>query len=189
MVDTGYYEEKDLKALGLKSYGNNVRISKDARIIGPQNVEIKNNVRIDGFTIIAASNGYLKLDNFIHIGSYCFLACGSGIHMKNFSGLSQGVKIYTMTDDYSGEALTNPTVPDDFKNIFSGSVTLDKHVIIGTSSSIMPNLSIGEGSSVGAHSLVTKTLEPWGVYLGTPARKIKNRSKKLLELEKKLNIG
>ena len=189
MVDTGYYEEKELKELGLKSCGSNVLISKDARIIGPQNVEIKNNVRIDGFTTIAAMNGYLKLENFIHIGSYCFLACGFGVHMKDFSGLSQGVKIYTSTDDYSGESLTNPTVPDNFKNVFSGPVSLEKHVIIGTSSSILPNLSIGEGSSVGAHSLVTKSLEPWGVYFGTPVRRIKDRSKKLLELEKKLNDG
>ena len=98
--------------------------------------------------------------------------------MKDFSGLSQGVKIYTMTDDYSGESLTNPTVPEGFKNIFSGPVTIEKHVIIGTSTSIMPNLSVGEGSSVGAHSLVTKTLEPWGVYFGTPARRLRDRSKK-----------
>lgn len=187
---TGYYKEKDLHTLGFKTCGRNVQISKDARIIGPENVEIKNNVRIDGFTTIVAVNGYLKLDNYIHIGSYSYLACGSGIHMKDFSGLSQGVKIYTATDDYSGESLTNPTVPDGFKNIFSGPVILEKHVIIGTSTSIMPNLTIGEGSSVGAHSLVTKTLEPWGVFFGTPARRLKDRSKKLLELEKKLkNTG
>jgi galactoside O-acetyltransferase len=39
---------------------------------------------------------------------------------------------------------------------------------------------------VGALSLVTRSLEAWGVYVGAPARRVKTRSKKLLELEKEL---
>ena len=57
-------------------------------------------------------------------------------------------------------------------------------MIIGTQSVILPDVTIGEGSSVGAMSLVNRSLEPWGVYFGVPARRLKERSKDLLELEK-----
>ena len=105
--------------------------------------------------------------------------------MSNFSGLSQGVRIYTRTDDYSGKTLTNPTIPKKFTGIKSGKVTLGKHVIIGSGSVILPSVTIGDGSSVGALSLVNKNLEEWGMYFGSPAIRIKNRSKSLLTLEDK----
>jgi galactoside O-acetyltransferase len=51
---------------------------------------------------------------------------------------------------------------------------------------ILPKLSIGEGSCVGALSLVKKSLDPWGVYFGCPAKRLKDRSRRLLELESEL---
>jgi galactoside O-acetyltransferase len=39
-------------------------------------------------------------------------------------------------------------------------------------------------SAVGALSLVTKDCEAFGVYAGNPARRIKERKRDLLELEK-----
>jgi Acetyltransferase (isoleucine patch superfamily) len=45
---------------------------------------------------------------------------------------------------------------------------------------------IGEGSSVGAMGLVTKSLESWGIFVGSPVRKLKDRDKKILSLEKEL---
>ncbi len=106
--------------------------------------------------------------------------------MADFSGLSPGVRIFTLGDDYSGETLTNPSVPSQYTGGVRGTVTLKRHVIIGANTVILPNLTIGEGTSVGALSLVTKDLEPWGIYAGRPARRLKNRKKDLLELEKKL---
>ena len=44
---------------------------------------------------------------------------------------------------------------------------------IGTGSLIMPGVTIGEGSSVGAGSVVTKDVEPWTIVAGTPAKVIK----------------
>lgn len=184
LLSPGYFNERDLQELGFKSLGENVQISRNCTVIGPENIEIGDNVRIDGYcTIIASGQGWLKLGSYIHIGSYCLLSAGDGIQMDDFSGLSQGVKIYSRTDDYSGEHLTNPTVPQKYTGITKGAVALGKHVIIGASSVILPKVSIGEGSSVGALSLVTKSLEAWGVFFGVPAKKLKNRSKSLLVLE------
>ena len=65
-------------------------------------------------------------------------------------------------------------------------VSLGRHVIVGSGSVILPGVVVGEGSSVGALSLVTKSLEPWGVFFGAPVRRLKSRSQRLLALEESL---
>ena len=176
-----------MKDVGFKSIGKNVQIAKNCTIVGLENIEIGDNVRIDGYcTIIAAGSGWLKIGSYVHIGGYCLLSAGDGIRLSDFSGLSQGVCIYSRTDDYGGNYLTNPTVPVKYTGVSKGAVTLGKHAIIGSGSVILPNITVGEGSSVGAQSLVNKNLEEWGVFFGSPAKRMKDRSQQLLELEKQL---
>lgn len=185
--EVGYYDEHELRAAGFRVVGSNVRIAKNCTIIGLDNIEIGDNVRIDGYcTIIAAEQGWLKLGSYIHIGGYSYLSAGEGIRMGDFSGLSQGVCIYSRSDDYSGRHLTNPTVPGKYLGISRGAVTLGRHVIVGSGSVILPGVTIGEGSSVGALSLVSRSLDAWGVYFGCPAKRLKERSKQLLESEAEL---
>ncbi len=184
LFDPGYFNEADLRAMGFKSVGVNVSIAKNCTIVGIEEIVIGDNVRIDGYsTIIVPKGGWLHIGCYVHIGGYSFLSAGSGITLNDFSGISQGVKIYTRTDDYSGKYMTNPTIPSEFTGVKKGPVVLGKHAIIGSGSVILPNIEISEGCSVGAQSLVMKNLEPWGVYFGSPAKRIKNRSKRLLELE------
>jgi acetyltransferase-like isoleucine patch superfamily enzyme len=182
----GYFESEELRHFGFKNIGENVKIAKNTTIIGLNNISLGNNILIDGNVVIAAYSGSLTLRNYIHIGGGCFLGCAGGITMSDFSGLSQGVSIYSGTDDYTGKSLTNPTVPRKYLKLKIAPVSLGRHVIIGSGSVILPGVSIGDGSSVGALSLVTKSLEEWGVYFGAPAKKIKARSKDMLKLEDEL---
>ena len=111
------------------------------------------------------------------------IAASGGIVFEEFSGIAHGVKLYSSSDDYSGNSLTNPTIPSKYKTENIKSIRLGKHSIIGSSSVILPGVDIGEGVAVGAMSLVTKNLDDWSIYFGIPVKKIKNRSKKILELE------
>ncbi|MFL9867288.1 acyltransferase [Paraburkholderia fungorum] len=182
-LNPGYFTEDELSQLGLPSVGHNVRIARNCIVVGIENMTIGNNVRIDGPTVLSASGGHIHIGSHVHIGGMCFLAGGGGIELDDFSGLSQGVRIYSTSDDYSGAALTNPTVPRRYLNVKVAPVHLGRHVIVGSGSVILPGCAIGEGSSIGALSLVTKNLDPWGVYFGTPARRLRARSRKLLKLE------
>jgi len=47
---------------------------------------------------------------------------------------------------------------------------------------VLPGVTVGVGSSVGAMTLCNKDLEPWGMYVGIPARRIKERSREILAL-------
>lgn len=182
---SNFLNEQELAALGLKSYGKNVLIGRHTVLYNPEKLEIGNNVRIDDFTTIS---GKVVLGDYIHIAQFCGLYGGTeGIFLDDFSGLSSRVVIYATSNDYSGESLTNPMVPEKFKPTDkNAAVHLNKHVIVGCTSVILPGVEIGMGTSVGAMSLVGKSLDPWGVYAGTPVKRLKERSKNLLKLEAQL---
>ncbi|WP_334152710.1 acyltransferase [Agrobacterium pusense] len=183
VFDSSYVREQKLRELGFLSVGENVHIDRSCTIIGKEYISIGSNVRIDGYSTIIASSVGIEIGSYVHIGSYCSLAGGAGISMGDFCGLSQGVRIFSKSDDYSGNHLTNPTVPGNFTNVKSGRVRLGRHVIIGSGTIILPGINVGEGAAVGALSLVTKNLDGWAIYTGAPAKRIKNRSQKLLTLE------
>ena len=190
---TGYYHDEELRTFGFKSIGKNVKIAKNCTIVGLSNISIGDNVIIDSFCSIIANGGSLKLGSFVHIGGFSHILANGGVEMKDFSGLSQGVKIYSKNDDYSGQFLTNSTIPEKYKNSKSGKVTINEHVIIGAGSIILPNVTIDVGVSVGALSLVSTNLESWHLYFGNPLRKLGKKSNDLLlkkeEFLKELKSG
>ena len=179
-----FYTDEELSHLPFKHIGSNVKIKKTAGLYFVENISLGDNVRIDDFSIIVASTNLTFISSNVHIASHCYIAASGGFTMNAFSGLAPGVCIFTGSDDYSGKKLTNPTVPKKYTGGTTAPVILGRHVIIGTNSVILPGVNIDDGSSVGAQSLVTKSLDAWGVYFGSPVRKIKNRSKELLLLEK-----
>jgi galactoside O-acetyltransferase len=179
--ETGYFTEDDLVNFGFKSVGKNVKIAKNCTISGLSNISIGDNVIIDAFcSIIATGEESLHIGSFVHIGAFCHLLANAGIEIKDFSGLSQGVKIYSKSDDYSGKSMTNPTIPGKYKCIKKGKVIINEHVIIGANSIVLPNVTIGEGTSVGAVSLVTSNLDSWTIYFGNPLKRLTKRSQELL---------
>ena len=177
-----YYTRYELNELGLSSFGENVLISRKASIYGSEKISIGDNVRIDDFCILS---GKITIGNYIHIAAYTALYGGEkGIVIRDFANISSKISVYSISDDYSGETMTNPMIPDKFKNVQSEEVIIERHVIIGSGCVVLPGVVLKEGSSFGALTLINRNSEPWSVNAGIPFRKIKDRNKKLLELEK-----
>ncbi|MCG6349093.1 acyltransferase [Vibrio fluvialis] len=185
-LNAEYYHSDDLREMNFRNVGDNVQIAKNCVIVGMSNISLGNNVRIDSFSSLICPSSSIDIGSFVHIGSHCILSASEGIQMHDFSALSHGVKIYTRNDDYSGLWMTNPTVPSEYTNVSGGEVILSKHVIVGSNSVILPDVVLEEGAAVGAQSLVSIDLQEWSIYSGSPVKKIKNRFKKILDLEKQL---
>lgn len=180
----GFLNEKELAAIGFKYLGQNVRISNKASLYNTANISIHNNVRIDDFCILSAGEEGIEIGQFVHIGCYSSLIGKSRIVLDDFSGISGRVSIYSSNDDYSGEYMAHPTIPAKFRNVQSKEVILEKHVIVGVATTILPGVRIREGAAIGAHSLVKSNCEPFMIYYGVPAIAVKRRSNKLLDMEK-----
>ncbi|RZG75961.1 acyltransferase [Acinetobacter wuhouensis] len=175
-----YLSMLQLQALGFKKLGKNVKISDRASVYNCDQIEIGDNSRIDDFCVVS---GKVKIGKYCHITPMCLVAGGEpGIDIADFCTLAYGVKVFAQSDDYSGESMVNSLIPKKYKSEFFASVNLDKHVIVGSGAVIFPGVYLGEGCSIGAMSLILESTQPWGVYVGIPAKRIKERSKNLLVL-------
>lgn len=176
---SSFYSEIELQDLGLKSYGKNVLISKKCSLYAPGKISVGDNVRIDDFCIIS---GNVTLGNNVHISAYCALYGAEGIEFKDNSGCSARTTIYSAMDDFSGDYLIGPMHPQELTHVIGGKVTIGEYVQLGAHCLVFPNVTIHDGSVVGALSLVTKDIPEWSIYVGIPAKKLRDRSKGLLKL-------
>lgn len=175
-MSNSFYDVDELAALGLLHVGKDVKISRRASLFNPQTLSIGDFSRIDDFCILT---GHIVIGRNVHIAAYSGLFGAQPITMEDFSSVSSRVTIYSESDDYFlGSGLTNPTVPGKYRKIYDkGPVKLGRHSMVGCGCVILPNLEIGEGATIGALSLVRRSLPPWTINSGNPAKKIGSRKK------------
>lgn len=119
--------------------------------------------------------GKSQISSDLTTGLYCFIGKNCIIYPKveigNYSMLANNV--YIQGDDHEFSIPGKPI-------IFSGRKVLRKTIIgndvwIGAHSIILTGVKIGDGSIIAAGSVVTKDVDPYAIYGGVPAKKIKDR--------------
>lgn len=167
----------------LKRRGKNVIIGKTVRIRHPELVELGDNVIIDDFCYISTA---LKLGSYCHISPGCSIIGGPEAYVEfgDFSTTAPNVVLVAGSDDYHS-GIASVSVPAKYRgNLTIGKIIIGRHCIIGTASTVLPNVTFHDGSTLGAHSLAKKDLEPWMLYVGIPAKSLGMRNKEeILELE------
>lgn len=180
----GLLTRQQIKNMGFLHVGDNPRLSDKASYYNCPKISIGNNVRVDDFCVLSAGVGGIEIGNYIHIAVYSSIIGAGKVVLGDFSNISSKVAIYSSNDDYSGESMTNPMVPEEFTNVTHMDVVIGRHVIVGSGSVLLPGVSLGEGAAVGALSLVSRSCEPFWIYSGVPAKKKKKREMGLLKLER-----
>ena len=177
---SGFYSRSELEKMNFKILGDNVLISRKASLYHTEEMEIGSNVRIEDFCVL---NGQIKIGNNVMICVFCLLDGNSKIVIEDNVTMAARVAIHSGTDDYSGRSLFGCFAPAEARKYRVGAkVTIKKHVIIGDGTVIMPGVTIREGTSIGAMSFVKETTQEWSIYAEVPAKKIKDKSKEVLEL-------
>ncbi len=178
-MQSPFYSHAELLDLGVAAVGNNVRVSRMARIHSPQTLTIGDSSRIDDFCLIT---GTVTIGRYVHISAFAALYGKHGITIGDFAGISARCTVYSESDDFSGDGLVGPFFEASERSVVSGPVVLGRFVQIGAHSIVMPDCKIGDGAAVGSLSMVKSDLEPWMIHAGIPARPIRPRSRKLLTL-------
>jgi galactoside O-acetyltransferase len=190
MIDNSWYSQEELKNIGFGSIGKNVFISKKVSIYGAENIFIGNNIRIDDYCIFACTKGKLFLNGYNHIAAFCYINSAGNVTMEMFSGISSRCSIYSATENYDGSYLTNPTVPSEYTHTNMKPIYIGKHAVIGTNCTILPGCNVEDYSSVGAFSLVTRSIPQAKIAKGIPAKVYRDRNiTKLKQLENMLLKG
>lgn len=173
-----FYSKKELQTIGFKSIGDNVKLSRKASVYSPQFISIGNNVRIDDFCILS---GNITIGSHVHVSAYVALYGSKGIVLEDYCGISAKSIVYSAMDDFSGDYLIGPIHHREKTNVTGGLVRIRKYSQIGAGVIVFPNLEIGEGTVIGALSLVLHSVDDWGVYCGIPCKRLKDRNQGLLK--------
>jgi acetyltransferase-like isoleucine patch superfamily enzyme len=179
-----FLTNEQLQSLGFKHVGKKVLISDKASIYNAAKISVGDYSRIDDFCILSAGTHGIEIGRNVHIACYVSLIGNGKITVSDFGNISSRCAIYSNNDDYSGNFMTNPTLPAKYLNVQHADVHIGKHVIVGSSSVILPGVTIGDGAAIGAFTLVNKNCDPLGIYVGQPAKYLKPRAAKIFELEK-----
>ena len=149
-------------------------------------VTMKNHIAIDPGVIISTK---CNIGNYVHVAPYCCFIGGkkSYIELNDFSFVAAGTKLVAGSEKYLGEGLIGPTINEKYREIVHGKIIFEKYSGCGVNSVILPNIKLGEGSVLGANSLLIEDTEPWTVYAGSPAKPVKKREKeKIISYSKDL---
>lgn len=167
-----------------KERGADVRIFEPVAVLRPETISIKSRSMISEFAMLHGGQA-LHIGSFVHVANHVSIGGGGWCVLEDFVGVAAGARIITGTDLVDGSGLPGPTIPPECRSFVRSFVHCGKHAFLGTNCVVMPGVTIGEGAVVGAGAVVTKDLEPWSIYVGSPARKVKDRPRgRMAELEK-----
>ena len=163
----GKFDVRDFKAIG-----KNVILEQGILVFNPENISIGDSVYVGHNTIL---KGYhkneLRIGDHTWVGQMCFLHSAGGIDIGNAVGIGPCVKILTST--HLDSNLSKPLISNDLK--FSP-VVIGDGCDIGIGTILLPGVTVGKGSIVGAGSVVTKDVEPYSIVAGNPARLLRKRN-------------
>ncbi|HET6514621.1 MAG TPA: acyltransferase [Thermodesulfovibrionales bacterium] len=151
-----------------------VRTFEFTKIVGLEKIEFGKDVIIDDFVFIYAKKRII-IGNNVHIACFTSITGGEALEMGDFSGISQGCRILTGTEDFKEWGFGNPTISEKYRNVRQAPISIGRFCIVGANSVVLPGVTIGEGAMVGACSVVSSDLDPWGIYIGN--KKIHDRNR------------
>ena len=145
---------------------------RNVKFTGARGLSIGTNSVIgDGswVNINSPNKGVLKIGNYCSLGMNNFITVGGNIEIGNY--FLSGMNCSFIT---SSHLIDDPRIPYLKSGVTSkNKIKISNNVFIGYGVNIIGNVSIGEGSVIGACSLVTKSIPDFSIAIGNPAKIIK----------------
>lgn len=151
-----------------------VTCHSSARVLGREHIRFGDPVIIDDFAFVYAK-APLHIGDYVHIAVSSSVIAIAQVDIGDFAAVSHGARVLSATDDFKDWGFGNSTVPLEFRNVKVAPIRIGRFCIVGANAVVLPGVAIGEGATIGACSVVTRDLAPWGVYIGN--RRIAERDR------------
>jgi acetyltransferase-like isoleucine patch superfamily enzyme len=156
------------------SIGDGVVIEEGALVLEPAHISIGSNVYIGHYAVLRGyDRNEMVIGDDTWIGQFCYINSAGGVRIGSRVGIGPGVKIMSSRHGEEGRE-----VPVLFCDLEFAEVVIEDDCDIGMGAIILPGVTVGRGSQVGAGAVVTKPVQPYAVVAGVPARKIGERPEK-----------
>lgn len=128
---------------------------------------------------------YSFMNDKLIIGKFCAIGEGVEFIMNGANHRINSATTYPFSIMRGGWEKTTPEIKD---LPYKGDTIVGNDVWIGQNVTVLPGIKIGDGSIIGANSVVTKDVQPYTIVGGNPAKFIRNRfdentTKHLLEIQ------
>jgi acetyltransferase-like isoleucine patch superfamily enzyme len=182
----------------LRELGAGVQIDVGVQFVNPAWISIGDGCWIDRYAILlggppheggrliarranddyAGGEGELVVGPRTHVAAHSLLSGHGGLQIDGSTTIGAGARVYSLShhhrnlDDDGDETRYRfgSQVPPSEQALISAPVVIALGAAIGTNAVVLPGVTVGEDTWVGAGSVVTGSLEPGGLAWGAPAR-------------------
>ena len=170
LIRRAYYK------VALAHLGANVLIDVGVFLIGSKNISINDYTWIDTNVRLEAMLGRIEIGSRVHVAANVVIGARESVIIGDFVAIAAGAKIYANSEvPLPGLHMSGPMIPEQHKSFRSRKIELGKDSVVGANAVLLPGASLGEGSIIGALSLLNKTVPDWEIWVGCPAKKVAQR--------------
>lgn len=148
------------------------QIFAQALVLRPEAISLGAHVRIDDFARVEGGQG-LEIGDYVHISSFSSIFGGGTCLIGDFAGLAQGSRVITGSEQT--DAAMSAAAPPELRHVETTTVVLDHLCFIGTNATLLPGITIGLGAVIAAGAVVNRSVGPWEIWAGVPARRVSYR--------------
>jgi|GEM_PF-981269 len=153
-----YYRRK------LGSMEPNVFIDKNVTFAFPKNYHLQEFSYIDKNVLIMSKS--FSVGRRTHICPNVFISGGGDFEIESYACLCAGSIVLTSTEVIKdGSRCCGPMVTPSQRNVLRSKVKISKDAFVGVSSTILPGVTIAEGSVIGAGTIITESTMPWSINI------------------------
>lgn len=152
----------------------NVFIDQGVFFAHPKAVQLSEFSYIDKNVLIMSRTA--KIGRRVHIAPRVFVSGGGDFEIDDYACIATNSNIITSTEVLKdGNRCSGPMVSADQRQVFRGKVHIKKDAFIGANVTLLPGVTVAEGSVAGAGVTIAKDTQPWGIYVGAKTQLIAQR--------------
>lgn len=153
--------------------GRGVKIDPRAFIARGGEVTLKDGVVVRAGAMLLPSGGFIRLGHLSSINHYTVINGQGGVTIGDKVMIAAFASLFAANHNFG-----DPEIPIQDQDLSSrGGIVIEDDVWIGTHAVILDGVTIGTGSVVGAGAVVTRSVPPFSVVTGVPARVVRRREK------------
>ena len=158
----------------LGSMASNVFIDQNVFFAYPKGITLGEFCYIDKNVIIMSKTA--KIGRRVHVAPRVFVSGGGELEVEDHVAIATNANIITSTELLKhGTRSSGPMTRADERQVIRGKVHIKRDAFVGVNATLLPGVTMGEGSVAGVGAVLARDTEAWSVHMAPPPRRIPDR--------------